>query len=160
MSVPQGKPGELCVWGPQVMMGYWKQDLETKEVLSDGWLRTGDIAFMNEQGYLYLIDRKKDMILVSGFNVYPNEVEEVIASHPGVAEVAVIGVPDPQAVEVIKAFIVKKDTHLTEEEIRLFCKQRLTGYKQPQTIEFCLELPKSNVGKVLKKKLKDANALH
>lgn len=158
MPVPIHTPGEICLKGPQVMQGYWHQPQETKIVLSEsGWLHTGDIAMMDEQGYIYLIDRKKDMILVSGFNVYPNEVEEVIASHPGVAEVAVIGIPNNLSGETVKAFIVKKDATLTKEEIEKHCKEKLTGYKLPKAIEFCTELPKSNVGKVLKQKLREAN---
>ncbi|MBA2655104.1 MAG: AMP-binding protein [Gammaproteobacteria bacterium] len=154
-SVSLGSAGELCVQGPQVMKGYWNNEKETKETLSDdGWLKTGDIALMDDQGYIYLIDRKKDMILISGFNVYPIEVEEIIASHPGVEEVAVIGVPDTQSGESVKAFIVKKDPELTEEDIRALCKEKLTGYKRPSLIEFCSDLPKSNVGKILKQKLR------
>lgn len=153
--VPLGRAGELCVSGPQIMQGYWQQPQETQDVLRDGWLHTGDIVVMDEQGYLYLIDRKKDMILVSGFNVYPNEIEEVIASHPGVAEVAVVGIPHAELGEIVKAFIVKRDKSLTEEDIRALCKEKLTGYKQPKTIEFCPALPKSNIGKILKQKLRE-----
>ena len=152
-----GEAGELAVFGPQIMLGYWHQLAETKQVLTqDGWLKTGDIGRMDEAGYIYLIGRKKDMILVSGFNVYPNEVEDVISSHPLVAEVAVIGMPDVKWGENVKAFIVRKDLTLTEDEVRAYCKQRLTGYKQPKIIEFCTALPKSNVGKVLKNKLRNA----
>jgi long-chain acyl-CoA synthetase len=151
-----GETGELAIVGPQVMLGYWNQLTETKHVFTKaGWLKTGDIARMDNEGYIYLIDRKKDMILVSGFNVYSYEVEEVIASHPGVAEVAVIGVPNAQSEESIKAFIVKRDLALTEEDIQDHCKKRLTGYKRPHLIEFCQELPKSSVGKVLKNKLRE-----
>jgi long-chain acyl-CoA synthetase len=153
-----GETGELAISGPQVMLGYWNQLAETKNVFTKaGWLKTGDIARMDNKGYIYLIDRKKDMILISGFNVYPHEVEEVIASHPGVAEVAVIGVPNTQSEESVKAFIVKKDLALTEEDIKDHCKQKLTGYKRPQIIEFCQKLPKSSVGKVLKNKLREIN---
>jgi long-chain acyl-CoA synthetase len=154
-SVSMGSAGELCVAGPQVMKGYWHQPEETDTILDrKGWLHTGDIAVMNEQGYIYIIGRKKDMILVSGFNVYPFEVEEVIGSHPGVAEVAVIGVPNSKSGESIKAFIVKKDIHLTQEDIRKLCQQKLTGYKQPKYIIFCDKLPKNTMGKVLKEKLR------
>jgi long-chain acyl-CoA synthetase len=157
-EVPIGGEGELCVKGPQVMAGYWHQPEETALVLNEsGWLRTGDLASMDEKGYIYLIDRKKDMILVSGFNVYPNEVEDVIASHPGVAEVAVVGVYNDISGEMVKAFIVKKDPNLTKQEIKQFCKQRLTGYKRPRIIEFRADLPKSNVGKVLRKDLRETN---
>jgi long-chain acyl-CoA synthetase len=148
--------GELCVKGPQVMLGYWQQAKETELVFDkEGWLRTGDIVRIDEQGYLYLVDRKKDIILVSGFNVYPNEVEEVIADHPGVAEVAVIGVSNTHSGEVVKAFIVKKDPCLTEADILSYCRTSLTGYKLPKYIEFRSELPKSNVGKVLRQKLRE-----
>jgi long-chain acyl-CoA synthetase len=151
---PLGEAGELWVSGPQVMQGYWQRPKETADVLSGVWLRTGDVARLDREGYLYLIDRKKDMILVSGFNVYPVEVEEVIASHPGVAEVAVIGIPHGQSGEAVKAIIVRKDLSLTEQDIRHFCQERLTGYKQPKIITFCDALPKSPVGKVLKNVLK------
>jgi long-chain acyl-CoA synthetase len=155
--VSLGESGELCVRGPQVMQGYWQQPEETAQVLSaQGWLRTGDIAVMNEEGYLYLRDRKKDMILVSGFNVYPTEIEDVIASHPGVLEVAVMGVPSTQSGEAVKAFIVKKDQDLTQEALILYCKEKLTGYKIPKFIEFRDSLPKSNVGKILKRALRES----
>ncbi len=155
-DVPIGKEGELCVKGPQVMREYWQQPEETKAVFTaDGWLRTGDIAMLDEKGFLYLVDRKKDMILVSGFNVYPNEVEEVIASHPGVLEVAVIGVPSEESGEAVKAYIVKKDPALTADAIKEFCKDELTGYKRPKYIQFVDELPKTNVGKVSRRKLQE-----
>lgn len=151
-----GQQGELCIKGPQVMKGYWNNPEETRKVFStDGWLKTGDICVMDEKGFLRLVDRKKDMILVSGFNVYPNEIEDVIASNPGVLEVAVIGVPDEHSIEVPKAFIVKKDPSLTAEDIISFCKSQLTGYKIPKFIEFRNELPKSNVGKILRRELRD-----
>lgn len=146
--------GELWVKGPQVMKGYWKQPEETAWVLQDGWVRTGDIARIDEQGFVRIVDRKKDMILISGFNVYPNEVEEVIAMMPEVAEVAVIGVPF-EAGEKIKAYIVKKDRMLTAEMILQHCHQELTGYKIPKEIEFRAELPKSNVGKILRRVLRE-----
>ncbi len=147
--------GELWVKGPQVMLGYWKNPSETAETLdSEGWLKTGDLARMDAQGFIYLVDRKKDLIIVSGFNVYPNEVEEVIASHPGVAEVAVVGEPDSATNEAVKAIIVKKDPQLTEKNILDYCRQLLTHYKVPKIIEFRDSLPKSSVGKVLRRKLR------
>ncbi|TAN04420.1 MAG: long-chain-fatty-acid--CoA ligase [Rhodanobacteraceae bacterium] len=155
-DVAAGEPGELCVRGPQVMKGYWQRPDETAKVLdADGWLRTGDIARMDERGMFYIVDRKKDMILVSGFNVYPNEIEDVVASHPGVLEVAAIGVPDEHSGEVVKLFVVKKDPSLTEEALKKFCHDELTGYKRPKYIEFRKELPKSNVGKILRRALRD-----
>ncbi len=158
--LPMNEAGELIVRGPQVMLGYWHQSEETKKVLTKaGWLKTGDMARIDEAGYIYLLSRKKDMILVSGFNVYPSEIEEVIASHPGVAEVAVIGVMHPESGECVKAFVVKKDAELTEKAIRQFCRERLTGYKQPKFIEFCMELPKSHVGKILKTTLRKRSAV-
>jgi long-chain acyl-CoA synthetase len=154
-EVPLGEAGELCVRGPQVMKGYWQRPEETAKVLDDeGWLKTGDIAVMNEEGFVRLVDRKKDMILVSGFNVYPNEIEDVLAAHPGVLEVAAIGVPDENSGEVVKVFIVKKDPALTEADIKAYCHDNLTGYKRPKIIEFRDELPKSNVGKILRKELR------
>lgn len=154
-EIPMSEDGELWVKGPQVMSGYWRHDGETKKVLSaDGWLKTGDIAHLDEKGLIYIVDRKKDMILVSGFNVYPNEVEAVIAEHPGVLEVAVIGIADEHSGEAVKAFVVKKDPSLTAEQIVLFCRKSLTGYKIPKFIEFRDELPKSNVGKILRRKLR------
>lgn len=151
-----GQPGELAVKGPQVMQGYWNNPKETAKVFTpDGWLLTGDMAVMNEQGYLKLLERKKDMILVSGFNVYPNEIEDILARLPGVKEVAVIGVPDENSGEVPKAFIVKDDAGLTKEEIVKYCREHLTPYKIPKYIEFRDELPKSNVGKILRRALRD-----
>ena len=154
--LPTGEIGELCVKGPQVMKGYWQRPEETAKVIdADGWLHTGDVARMDEQGYFYIVDRKKDMILVSGFNVYPNEVEDVIAMMPGVLEVAAIGVPDEHSGETVKVFIVKKDPALTAEQVKAFCHENLTGYKRPKLVEFRNELPKSNVGKILRKELRD-----
>jgi long-chain acyl-CoA synthetase len=154
--LPQGDTGELVVRGPQVMAGYWQRPEETAKVITDdGWLRTGDIAMMTEDGFFKIVDRKKDMILVSGFNVFPNEIEDVIAHHPKVLEVAVIGVPDAKSTEAVKVFIVKSDPSLTEQEIRDFCKEELTGYKRPKHIEFREELPKTNVGKILRRELRD-----
>lgn len=154
--LPTGEVGELMVRGPQVMKGYWQRPEETDKVLgADGWLHTGDIAKMDEHGYFYIVDRKKDMILVSGFNVYPNEVEDVVMEHPGVLEVAAVGVADEHSGEVVKLFVVRKDPQLTEEALKQFCHDRLTGYKRPRQIEFRDELPKSNVGKILRRELRD-----
>ncbi|WP_158885003.1 AMP-binding protein [Rhodanobacter sp. L36] len=154
--LPVGEAGELMVSGPQVMKGYWQRDDETIKVLgSDGWLHTGDIAKMDENGYFYIVDRKKDMILVSGFNVYPNEVEDIVMQHPGVLEVAAVGVPDEHSGEVVKLFVVRKDPNLTEETLRQFCRENLTGYKRPKAIEFRDALPKTNVGKILRRELRD-----
>jgi long-chain acyl-CoA synthetase len=154
--LPQGEVGELMVRGPQVMKGYWQRPDETAKVLgADGWLHTGDVARMDEKGYFYIVDRKKDMILVSGFNVYPNEVEDVVMQHPGVAEVAAVGVPDEHSGEVVKLFVVRKDPNLTVEELKKFCHDNLTGYKRPKIIEFRDSLPKSNVGKILRRELRD-----
>ena len=151
-----GEVGELMIHGPQVMKGYWQRPDETIKVLGDdGWLHTGDIAKMDENGYFYIVDRKKDMILVSGFNVYPNEVEDAVMQHPGVAEVAAIGMPDEHSGEVVKIFVVRKDPNLTVEELKQFCKENLTGYKRPKVIEFRDSLPKSNVGKILRRELRD-----
>ncbi|MCC5860009.1 MAG: AMP-binding protein, partial [Ectothiorhodospiraceae bacterium] len=152
--VPVGEPGELIVKGPQVMKGYWNRPEATEEALKDGWFYTGDIARMDEDGYLYIVDRKKDMVIVSGFNVYPNEVEEVIARHPGVASAGVVGVPDEQTGEAVRAYVVRSDASLTEEDIREHCKQYLTNYKVPKQIVFREELPMSPVGKVLRKDLR------
>jgi long-chain acyl-CoA synthetase len=155
-EVPLGSPGELCVRGPQVMRGYWNNPGETAKVLgADGFFATGDIGVMDEKGYVRIVDRKKDMLLVSGFNVYPNEIEAVVAMHPGVLECAVIGVPDEHSGEVPKLFIVKRDSSLTEEDIRKHCEANLTGYKRPRTIEFRRELPKTNVGKILRRALRE-----
>ncbi|HET6911753.1 MAG TPA: AMP-binding protein [Rhodanobacteraceae bacterium] len=155
-EVARGESGELCVRGPQVMKGYWNRPDETAKVLgSDGWLRTGDIARMDERGFFYIVDRKKDMILVSGFNVYPNEIEDVVARHPGVLEVAAIGVPDEHSGEVVKLFVVKKDPALTEAALKQYCHDELTGYKRPKYVEFRDSLPKSNVGKILRRELRD-----
>ncbi|WP_322053774.1 AMP-binding protein [Paraburkholderia bannensis] len=151
-----GEPGELCVKGPQVMRGYWNRPDETARVfVDDGWLATGDIGVMDERGYIRIIDRKKDMILVSGFNVYPNEIEDVIAQHPGVREVAAIGVPDVVQGERVKVFVVRRDPALTEDALIQFCRQQLTGYKVPRMVEFRDALPQSNVGKILRRELRD-----
>jgi long-chain acyl-CoA synthetase len=154
--LPQGETGELVVRGPQVMKGYWQRPEETAKVITaDGWLRTGDVAMMTEDGFFKIVDRKKDMILVSGFNVFPNEIEDVIAMHPKVLEVAAIGKPDAKSGEIVKVFVVKSDPSLTEEELREHCSEQLTGYKRPREIEFRDELPKSNVGKILRRELRD-----
>jgi len=151
----QGETGELCVRGPQVMKGYWQRAEETAKVLSsDGWLRTGDVAKMDELGFFRIVDRLKDMILVSGFNVYPNEIEAVIAEHKGVLEVGVVGEPDETCGEIVKAVVVRKDQGLTAESVIEHCRQKLTGYKRPRIIEFRDELPKTNVGKILRRELR------
>jgi long-chain acyl-CoA synthetase len=155
-EVPFGEPGEICAKGPQVMAGYWNRPDETAKVMTaDGYFRTGDIGVMSPDGYTKIVDRKKDMVLVSGFNVYPNEVEEVIASHPGVLECAVIGVEDERTGEAVKAFVVKKDPNVTAEDIIKFCHAQLTNYKIPKHIEFRTDLPKTNVGKILRRQLRD-----
>ncbi len=153
--VPTGQPGEIAIQGPQVMAGYWQRPDETAKVmLPGGWFRTGDVGVMDERGYFKIVDRKKDMILVSGFNVYPNEVEEVVASCPGVLECAAIGIPDAESGEAVKLVVVKKDPALSEEQIRTHCRANLTGYKQPRVIEFRTELPKTPVGKILRRELR------
>ncbi|WP_363796979.1 long-chain fatty acid--CoA ligase [Lysobacter firmicutimachus] len=154
--LPIGEVGELCIKGPQVMKGYWQRPEETAQVIdADGWLHTGDMARMDEQGFFYIVDRKKDMILVSGFNVYPNEVEDVIAMMPGVLEVAAVGVPDEKSGEAVKVVIVKKDPALTADEVKAHARANLTGYKHPRYVEFRTELPKTNVGKILRRELRD-----
>ena len=154
--VKLGEPGEICIKGPQVMRGYWNQPEETAKVmLPGGWFKSGDIGVMDADGFFKIVDRKKDMILVSGFNVYPNEIEDVVSHHPKVLEVAAVGVPDPRSTEVVKIFVVPKDPSLTEEELMAFCKENLTAYKVPKHIEFRKELPKSNVGKILRRELRE-----
>jgi long-chain acyl-CoA synthetase len=154
--LPQGETGELFAKGPQVMLGYWQRPEETTKVIDkDGWLATGDIGYMDEKGFFYIVDRKKDMILVSGFNVFPNEVEEVVALHPKVVEVAAVGVPHEVSGELVKIFVVAKDKSLTEKELIKHCRHHLTGYKVPKLIEFRDELPKTNVGKILRRELRD-----
>jgi long-chain acyl-CoA synthetase len=157
-DVAPGEAGELLVRGPQVMRGYWQRPDETARVLKDGWLATGDVATVDDEGYVYIVDRKKDMILVSGFNVYPNEVEAVLAAQPGVAEVAVVGAPDDVSGELVCAFIVRKDPALTEAMLKEHCRQSLTAYKVPKRIRFRDDLPKSPVGKVIRKDLRDLAA--
>ncbi|MCG9963527.1 MAG: long-chain-fatty-acid--CoA ligase FadD [Shewanella sp.] len=154
--LPQGETGELFGKGPQIMKGYWQRPEETAKVIdNDGWLATGDIGYMDEQGFFYIVDRKKDMILVSGFNVFPNEVEEVVALHPKVIEVAAVGVPNDASGELVKVFVVAKDKSLTAEDIIKHCRVHLTGYKVPKLVEFRDELPKTNVGKILRRELRD-----
>jgi len=157
-DVAMGSPGELWASGPQIMAGYWQRPDETAKTIENGWLKTGDIAVMHPDGFFQIVDRKKDMILVSGFNVYPNEVEDVVAMHPKVLEVAAIGVPDEKSGEAVKICVVKRDQSLTAEELKAFCKENLTGYKLPRHVEFRTELPKTNVGKILRRALKEAPA--
>ncbi len=147
--------GEICVFGPQVMRGYWNRPDETENVMFGDWLRTGDIGRMDAEGFVFIEDRKKDMILVSGFNVYPNEVEGVAAEHPGVLEVAAVAQPDESSGEVVALFVVKKDPNLTAEALIAFCRTELTGYKVPKHVYFRSELPKTNVGKILRRALRD-----
>ncbi|MGB2079975.1 MAG: AMP-binding protein, partial [Vibrio sp.] len=155
-EVAMGEVGELQVRGPQVMAGYWQRPEATKEILDqDGWLATGDIVKFDDQGFLHIVDRKKDMILVSGFNVYPNEIEDVVAMHPQVLEVAAIGQPHEVSGEVVKVCVVKKDDSLTKESLIAHCREHLTGYKIPRVVAFYDELPKSNVGKILRRELRD-----
>ncbi len=155
-DMPLGEVGEICIRGPQVMMGYWQRPDATAEVMTaDGFFKSGDMGFMNEAGRTKIVDRKKNMILVSGFNVYPNEIEEVVAQHPGILEAAAIGVPDDYSGEVVKLFVVRKDENLTAEDVKAHCKKTMTGYKRPKFIEFIDELPKTNVGKILHRELRD-----
>ncbi len=155
--LPVGATGEIAIRGPQVMKGYWKRPQETAQVMTaDGYFRSGDIGFMDENGYVTIVDRKKDMVLVSGFNVYPNEVEGVIAAHPGVLECAVVGVPDQATGEAVKLFVVRRDPELTAEDLMAYCHDELTAYKRPKIIEFRDQLPKTNVGKILRRELRDA----
>ncbi len=155
-DVPAGQPGEICIKGPQVMAGYWHRPDETANVMTpDGYLMTGDVGTMDERGYIKIVDRKKDMILVSGFNVYPNEIEGVVAMHPGVLECAAVGIPDRKSGEAVKLFVVRKDEALTAEQVLAHCREHLTGYKCPRDVEFRRELPKSNVGKILRRELRD-----
>jgi len=155
-DVPMGQPGEIAIKGPQVMAGYWQRPDETAKVMTaDGYFKTGDVGVMDARGYFKIVDRKKDMVLVSGFNVYPNEVEDVVAKLEGVLECAVVGVPDDKSGEAVKLVIVKKHEALTEGMVREFCKANLTGYKQPKVIEFRTELPKTPVGKILRRELRD-----
>jgi long-chain acyl-CoA synthetase len=156
---PIGTPGEICIRGPQVMAGYWKRPDETALVMHpDGFFRSGDIGIMDDSGRVRIVDRKKDMILVSGFNVYPTEIEQVVSQHPGVLECAAIGIPDVHSGEAVKLFVVKKDPHLSEDDMAAWCKNNFTAYKRPKIIEFREELPKSNVGKVLRRELRSSSA--
>jgi long-chain acyl-CoA synthetase len=158
-EVPVGSPGEIAIKGPQVMAGYWGRPDETaKAMTADGFFKSGDIGFVDARGYIKIVDRKKDMILVSGFNVYPNEIEEVVAHHPGVAECAAVGVPDKGSGEAVMLFVVKRDPTLTKEALAAFCATELTGYKRPRHIEFRSDLPKTNVGKILRRELRDEAA--
>jgi long-chain acyl-CoA synthetase len=155
-ALPIGQAGEVCIRGPQVMAGYWQRPDETAKVMTpDGYFCTGDVGIMDDKGFVRIVDRKKDMILVSGFNVYPNEIENVVAMHQGVLECAAIGVPDPNSGEAVKLFVVKRDPSLTEADLRKHCEENLTGYKRPKHIEFRSELPKTNVGKILRRELRD-----
>lgn len=158
-ALATGAVGEIAIRGPQVMEGYWQRPEETARVMTaDGFFRSGDIGFMDERGYVSIVDRKKDMVLVSGFNVYPNEVEGVVAMHPGVLECAVVGVPDASSGEAVKLFVVRRDPDLTAESLMAYCHEQLTGYKRPKHIEFRNELPKTNVGKILRRELRDSKA--
>ena len=153
--LPIGERGEILIKGPQVMKGYWKRPEETANVMHGDWFKSGDIGVMDEDGFIKIVDRKKEMILVSGFNVYPNEVEDAVASCPGVLEVGVIGMPDPKSTEKVVAYVVKKDASLTSEKVIEHCKDYLTNYKVPKEVYFTSELPKTNVGKILRRKIKE-----
>jgi long-chain acyl-CoA synthetase len=154
-NVAMGQPGEICIRGPQVMAGYWQRPDETAKVMTDdGYFKSGDIGVMDERGYVKIVDRKKDMILVSGFNVYPTEIEQVVSLHPGVMECAAIGVPDSKSGEAVKLFVVKKDVALSEDDLTRYCRDNFTAYKRPKSIEFRDDLPKSNVGKILRRELR------
>jgi len=155
-EVAVGERGEIAIRGPQVMAGYWQRPDETAKVMTpDGFFRSGDIGVVDERGYFKIVDRKKDMILVSGFNVYPNEVEDVVTQMPGILECAAVGIPDEKAGEAVKLFIVRKDASVTEEMVRAYCEANLTGYKRPKVIEFRNDLPKTPVGKILRRELRD-----
>ena len=155
-DLPLGEAGELLVRGPQLMKGYWNQPEETAAALRDGWLHTGDVATMDADGYLYIVERKKDLIIASGFNVYPREVEEVLYMHPAVSEAAVVGVPDPYRGETVKAFVVlRPGASATDQEIIAFCRERLAAFKVPRRVEFRTDLPKSQIGKILRRSLRD-----
>jgi len=153
-EVPIGEAGEMWVKGPQVMAGYYNRPEATAEILKDGWLATGDVACMDENGFFSIVDRKKDMIIVSGFNVFPNEIEEVVMMHDGVVEVAAVGVPDEVCGEKVKIFVVLKDENVTEDELVAHCREHLTSYKVPKLVEFKDDLPKTNVGKILRRELR------
>ncbi len=153
--LPAGQAGELCIRGPQVMQGYWNLPEKTSEVMFGDWFRTGDVAQMTDDGYFKIVDRKKDMIIVSGFNVYPTEVEQVLSSHPDVMECAVVGIPHEASGEAVKAFVVKKNSALDEATLRAYCEENLTGYKRPKSYQFTDDLPKNAVGKILRRELRD-----
>lgn len=153
--LPAGHTGEIQVKGPQVMLGYYNQPEETAKTIEDGWLHTGDIGMMDEDGYFRVVDRKKDMVIVSGFKVFPNEVEDIVQLHPKVKECAAVGIPNEKSGEVIKLFVVKKDKSLSKNELMDYCKENLTGYKMPKEVEFRDSLPKTNVGKILRRELRD-----
>jgi long-chain acyl-CoA synthetase len=156
-DVALGESGEICIRGPQVMAGYWNRPDETEKVMTaDGFFKSGDVGVMDERGYVRIVDRKKDMILVSGFNVYPNEIEQVVSLHPGVLECAAIGIPDEKSGEAVKLFVVKNDSTLSEDDVSSYCRDNFTAYKRPKYIEFRDELPKSNVGKILRRELRSA----
>jgi len=158
-ELPQGQVGEIAIKGPQVMAGYWQRPDETAKVMTaDGYFKSGDVGMMDERGFFRIVDRKKDMILVSGFNVYPNEIEDVVAMLPGVMECACVGMPDANSGEAVKVVVVRKDPALTEEQVRAHCKANLTGYKQPKVVEFRGDLPKTPVGKILRRELRDHKA--
>ena len=161
-ELPVGEVGEICLRGPQVMAGYWQHPEETAKVFTpDGWLRTGDMGFMDARGYFKITDRKKDMIVVSGFKVFPNQIEDVVVMHPGVAEAAAIGAPDERSGEVVKIIVVKKDLLLTADDLMAHCRKHLTGYKVPKIIEFREEpLPKTAIGKILRRQLRGSPAVH
>jgi long-chain acyl-CoA synthetase len=150
-----GESGEIWAKGPQVMPGYWNRPDETAKVFEGEWFKTGDIGVMDQEGFFKIVDRKKDMIIVSGMKVFPNEIEDVIACHPGVLEVACVGVPDAKSSEAVKIFVVKKDQNLTEDDLRKYCRENFTGYKVPKHIEFRNDLPKSNIGKIVRRLLKE-----
>jgi long-chain acyl-CoA synthetase len=154
-EVPFGEPGEICIKGPQVMAGYWHQPEETQlSISANGYFKSGDIGTMSADGYVHIVDRKKDMIVVAGFKVYPNEIEEVISQMPGIQECAVIGSPHRKLGEIVKVYIVKEDIHLNKEQVMRYCKAQMTSYKRPRQIAFVHELPKSNVGKILRRHLR------
>ena len=156
-DVPTGSPGEICIRGPQVMAGYWNRPDETAKVMTpDDYFKSGDGGITDERGYVRIVDRKKDMILVSGFNVYPNEIEQVVSLHPGVLECAAIGIPDDKSGEAVKLFVVKNDSTISEDDLLSYCRDNFTAYKRPKVIEFRDELPKSNVGKILRRELRSA----
>jgi long-chain acyl-CoA synthetase len=155
-ALPIGEIGEICIKGPQVMEGYWHRPQDTADVmLPGGWLKTGDIGRIDDDGFLYIEDRKKDMILVSGFNVYPNEIENVVVEMDGILEAAAVGIPDERSGEVVKLFVVRKDPNVTEQDVIAYCRENLTNYKRPRAVEFRDELPKTNVGKILRRELRD-----